>query len=59
MVVGEMEAQEAVDLLDERVKSGGTLVAVAQGALPAVKRLRDRCLDAGIPSMLGPCAPGG
>ena len=55
----EMLEQEARELLEARVEAGGSLVVAGQAALPAIKKLRDQCLDADIPSMLGPCAPGG
>ena len=54
-----MHEQDAIDLLDARVQAGGNLVPAMQAALPTIKKLLDQCLDADIPSMLGPCAPGG
>jgi len=54
-----MLEEEANEYLDERVKNGATLVVAVQGAVPALKQLRDQCLEADIPTMLGPCAPGG
>ncbi|MBW2277445.1 MAG: hypothetical protein JRF63_08135 [Deltaproteobacteria bacterium] len=45
--------------MEARVEAGGNLVVAGQAVLPAIKKLRDQCLEADIPSMLGPCAPGG
>ena len=59
MISVEMQVQEAIDLLEARVEAGGNLVAAGQAALSAIKKLRDQLLEADIPSMLGPCAPGG
>lgn len=59
MMPGEMQEQEAIDLLEARVEAGGNLVAAGQAALSSIKKLRDQLLEADIPSMLGPCAPGG
>ena len=55
----EMREQEAKELLEARVAAGASLVVAGHAALPAIKNLRDQCLAADIPSMLGPCAPGG
>jgi hypothetical protein len=54
-----MHEEEARNLLDERVRTGGQLVPAMQAALPAIKKLLDQCLEADIPSMLGPCSKGG
>ncbi len=54
-----MHETEAEDILGKRVDEGGQLRVAANMDLPSLKRLRSRCLDAGIPVMLGPCAPGG
>jgi hypothetical protein len=53
-----MHEQEAGDILDARVRTGGKLVAAQTGELASIKRLQTRCLKAGIPAILGP-APGG
>ena len=42
----------AEDLLD-----GKPLIAAMAGTIPAMKSLRDRCLVAGIPAVVG-CPPG-
>jgi hypothetical protein len=34
------------------------LVPAMGGSIPDMKKLRDRCLDAGIPALIG-CPPGG
>ena len=54
-----MRESEAEDVLRRRLDAGGQLRVAAQADLPTLKRLRSRCLDAEIPVMLGPCAPGG
>jgi hypothetical protein len=53
-----MHEQEAGDILEARVQAGGKLVAAQTGELATIKRLQARCLEAGIPAILGP-APGG
>jgi hypothetical protein len=59
MLVLEMQENEAMELLEARVADGSSLIVVAHATLQAVKKLRDQCLEADIPAMLGPCAPGG
>jgi hypothetical protein len=54
-----MREDEAEGILKERVKAGFTLQVVAQADLMAIKQLRQQCLDASIPAVLGSCAPGG
>ncbi len=54
-----MHESEAEGILEKRVDAGGQLLIAASSDLPTLKRLRSRCLSAGIPVMLGPCAPGG
>lgn len=44
---------QADELLD-----GLTLVPASAGSIPEMKALRDRCLDAGIPALIG-CPSGG
>lgn len=50
---------EARHMLNERVRTGSQLVVAKHADLATVKRFRDDCLNADIPAMLGPCAPGG
>ena len=47
-----MTAAEAEDLLD-----GLPLVPALAGSIPEMKALRDRCIEAGIPAVVG-CPPG-
>jgi hypothetical protein len=47
-----VDATEAETLLD-----GLPLVPVMSGSIADMKRLRERCLDAGIPALVG-CPPG-
>jgi predicted RNA-binding Zn-ribbon protein involved in translation (DUF1610 family) len=47
-----LTADAAEDLLD-----GADLVTAMAGSIPEMKALRDRCLDAGIPAVIG--CPGG
>ena len=47
-----MTEAEAEDLLD-----GLTLVPALAGSIPEMKALRERCLAAGIPVLIG-CPPG-
>ena len=47
-----LSAAEAEDLLD-----GLPLVPALAGSIPEMKALRDRCLAAGIPVLIG-CPPG-
>jgi hypothetical protein len=48
-----LTAREAEEELD-----GLPLVPCMAGSLAEIKRLRDRCLDAGIPAMAAAPAPG-
>jgi hypothetical protein len=48
----ELTIDSAEDLLD-----GKPLVAAMAGSIPDMKKLRDRCLTAGIPALVG-CPPG-
>ena len=48
----EMTPKSAEDLLD-----GKPLIAAMAGTIPDMKKLRDRCLHAGIPVLVG-CPPG-
>ena len=41
----------------EELLAGIPLIAVMAGSIADMKRLRDRCLDAGIPVLVG-CPPG-
>jgi hypothetical protein len=47
-----MTIASAEELLD-----GKPLVAAMAGSIPEMKKLRDRCLSAGIPATVG-CPPG-
>jgi len=47
-----LTAAVAEDLLD-----GQELVPAMSGSIPEMKKLRDRCLDAGFPALIG-CPPG-
>ncbi|MDB4963755.1 MAG: hypothetical protein JWP01_3754 [Myxococcales bacterium] len=47
-----LTAAVAEDLL-----AGEELVPAMSGSIPEMKTLRDRCLDAGIPAIVG-CPPG-
>jgi hypothetical protein len=47
-----LTAAVAEDLL-----AGQDLVPALAGSIPEMKTLRDRCLDAGIPAIVG-CPPG-
>lgn len=49
----ELTADTAEQLLD-----GKPLIAAMAGSIPDMKQLRDRCLHAGIPALVG-CPPGG
>lgn len=41
----------------ERLLAGQSLIAVTAGSIAEMKALRDRCLAAGIPALVG-CPPG-
>jgi hypothetical protein len=47
-----LTAASADELLD-----GVPLIPAMSGSIPEMKALRDRCLDAGIPALIG-CPPG-
>jgi len=53
-----MQQEEAINILEAMAESGELRVA-AQGDFRSIKKLLERCLEAGIPSMLGPCTVGG
>jgi len=42
----------------EELLDGKPLIAAMAGSIPDMKKLRDRCLVAGIPALVG-CPPGG
>jgi hypothetical protein len=44
--------------LAERLLDGQALIAAMAGSIAEMKALRDRCLAAGIPAIVG-CPPGG
>jgi acetyl/propionyl-CoA carboxylase alpha subunit len=44
--------------LAEELLGGTAVVPAMSGSIPDMKRVRDRCLDAGFPVMVG-CPPGG
>ena len=41
----------------ERLLEGQPLIAATAGSIAEMKALRDRCLEAGIPALVG-CPPG-
>jgi hypothetical protein len=43
--------------LAEEVLDGKQLIAAMAGSIPEMKALRDRCLERGIPAIVG-CPPG-
>jgi len=43
--------------LAEELLDGLPLIPAMAGSIPEMKALRDRCLEAGIPALVG-CAPG-
>ena len=47
-----MDAREAEDMLD-----GLPLIPAMAGSIADMKRLREKCLEAGIPALVG-CPPG-
>ncbi len=47
-----LTAAVAEDLLD-----GEALIPAMSGSIPEMKALRDRCLEAGVPAIVG-CPPG-
>ena len=51
--------QEAKEILEEKLKNGGSLQVAAQGDIPTVKRTLEKYLEIGIPAVLGPCSAGG
>lgn len=43
----------------ERLLETGTdVIPAMSGSIPEMKKLRDRCLEAGVPAIVG-CPPGG
>lgn len=49
---------EITEALAERLLDGQPLIAATAGSIAEMKALRDRCLRAGIPALVG-CPPGG
>ncbi len=45
------------EALAERLLEGQHLIAATAGSIADMKALRDRCLEAGIPALVG-CPPG-
>jgi hypothetical protein len=43
--------------LAERLLAGASLIPATAGSIAEMKALRDRCLEAGIPALVG-CPPG-
>ena len=41
----------------EKLLTDAALVPAMSGSIPDMKKLRDRCLEAGIPALVG-CPPG-
>ncbi|MDX2088001.1 MAG: hypothetical protein SFX73_09130 [Kofleriaceae bacterium] len=41
----------------EKLLANAPLVPAMSGSIPDMKKLRDRCLDAGFPALVG-CPPG-
>lgn len=54
-----MREEDAIRVLEARVEAGAVLKVAGQGDFRAVKKLLGECLDAEIPTMLGPCTVGG
>jgi len=55
-VTGPIMERLSIDEAEELL-AGIPLIAVMAGSIADMKRLRDRCLDAGIPVLVG-CPPG-
>lgn len=54
-----MDDRQAREALESRVAAGGRLVVGQESDWAGIKRLQQRCLDAGIAAMLGECPGGG
>lgn len=54
-----MREEQAAIILEERVAAGYTLQVAGHADFRAIKELQQRCLDAEIPAILGPCSKGG
>ena len=54
-----MDEGRARATLQAQVAAGAELVVGGESDWPSIKRLLQRCLDAGIPAMLAECAGGG
>ena len=53
-----MEERQAKRILEERLRAGGKLVVAREGDLASIKVLQERCHEAGVATLLGPCAGG-
>ncbi len=54
-----MNEQQAKEQIELRLNAGGTLAVAGHADLASVKNLRQKCLDADIPALLGPAHSGG
>ena len=50
-----MREEQAIEILKKRAAQGTVLGVAANGDFRVIKRLLAQCLEANIPSMLGPC----
>jgi hypothetical protein len=54
---GSLGGMELTAAVAEKLLDGKALIAAMAGSIPEMKSLRDRCLLAGIPAVVG-CPPG-
>lgn len=43
---------------EQLLETGHDVIPAMSGSIPEMKKLRDRCLEAGVPAIVG-CPPGG
>ena len=55
----DVDDRQARAILEARVEAGGKLVVGQESDWAGIKRLQERCHEAGIPTVLGNSPPGG
>jgi hypothetical protein len=54
-----MREDEAREIIEAAAAKGGRVVPALKAQIPAIKSMLERCLEAGIPALPGPCERGG
>ncbi|MDD5309427.1 MAG: hypothetical protein PHU25_19090 [Deltaproteobacteria bacterium] len=54
-----MREEEAREIIEASIAGGGRIVSALSAQMPVVKDMMDKCLEVGIPAIMGPCESGG